>query len=109
MGVLEGVVANTSQNKTLVNLGSITFYIAYLLRFIPAKMDVKVPYSLKEKTLQVIMRFALINQPGALINLLSMFGKIVLTIVILILILLFSECPNEFIPSYSGMVATKFN
>ena len=47
--------------------------------FIPAKMDVKVPYSLQRETLQVMMRFAFNNQPGASIDVLSMFGKIVLT------------------------------
>ena len=46
--------------------------------FIPAKMDVKVPYSLQRETLQVMMRFAFINQLGASIDVLSMFGKIVL-------------------------------
>ena len=43
---------------------------------------------------------------GELINLLSMFVKIVLTINFHFI---FSESPNEFIPSYSGMITTQFN
>ena len=41
--------------------------------FIPAKMDVKVPFSFQWETLQVMMRFAFINQQGVSIDMLSMF------------------------------------